>query len=152
VKSISLGASEALKRADAELAALRIFLADVSGALCDAGDVMVPEAAKYGEAVRGIVNERDRLRARLELAKKSDADSLREENAYYQRRLRRLEDDMTVLSCRVVEAIRDMESLPFVRADLDRALKNLGRPEREFYIREGIDPQSIYARIGNGQA
>lgn len=40
----------------------------VSGALVDAGDVPVPEPARYGEAVRQIIAQRDTLRRQLDLA------------------------------------------------------------------------------------
>ena len=52
-----------------EVAALwedHVALANVSGALCDAGGIVPAEAWRYGEAVRAIAAERDRLLAALQ--------------------------------------------------------------------------------------
>jgi hypothetical protein len=62
---------EELDRLTAEVAALRgdhVALANVSGALCDAGGIVPAKAWRYGDAVRAIVAERDAARAALAAA------------------------------------------------------------------------------------
>lgn len=58
--------SDGIKGEVDEIAAMRVALANVSGALCDSGVVVPDDPTRYGEAVREIMKERDAARAELE--------------------------------------------------------------------------------------